>query len=440
MVDRARGPSPGPRVLRVGVLRGRTVLAERLLRPGEGLSIGTSPRADLRVEGPGLPRRHALFVAARGGWRLGWTEGMQGQISSQGRSVELEARAGGPLAPDARGRVQLGDLTVLFQQVAAPPGLAAVDFRPRLLDDEDPVFLGFLGLFSAVAGALMAYVFSTEPVELVTAGQIPDRFAEVFLAPSVPADPAPPPETIEVEHGTVVRRETVEPEAQVVQREPASPAEAAAAAAAAAVARREEVIEQSRLLAALIGTPGETSSDMRIQDLLSDKDLRLGSVREALKGVGGVAVATEEALGASRQGTDRGAREDRGIGDLRRGTTGEGRGVEAGPAVAARGRLMVEGFDSPAEGGDEAARTFKRNRGQIQACYERSLVLAPALRGRLALTVDVIGGRVTSVHVDGNAAQDEALADCVTRRVREWRFDPAVSGELYSVFVLEPGG
>ena len=47
------------------------------------------------------------------------------------------------------------------------------DFRPKLFDEDDPVFVGTLSVFMAMAAVLLIYVWNTEPARDGDAGRGP---------------------------------------------------------------------------------------------------------------------------------------------------------------------------------------------------------------------------------------------------------------------------
>lgn len=454
MAERAASKQDAPKVLRIGVLQGGKVVQERLVRPGADVTIGESPRNTFVVSGKGVPKRYTLFIARGSRYQLAFTGDMDGKVAlEQGvatfgdlRTKPDTPKKGGawmlPLTEKSRGKISLGELTILFQFVPAPPESArlvgATDFRPKLLDDDDPVFLGFLALFSAMAAVLMVYVYNTEPVDLVKPGDIPDRFAEILMEPSEPKEPVEEPELQETEDGTIAKKEA-EPEEASASKKPKSEAEAKAAEAAAAQKKREDTIQRSKLLTALIGTRGETSNGQMIEDLLGDQDNQFGNLQDALQNVDGAAVASEASIQANKGATDGRGTGDASIGDMARASGGDA-SVGSGPGTQVKGRVSENLDLSDAEGGEAAGKTIRRYKGQVQTCYETELKVNPSLRGRLAIVIDVTGGRVTNVGIEDNGTGSKEIEACVKRKVRAWRFDEEVSGSLYSTFVLEPSG
>ena len=159
--QRARGnqPAPGgarPRILRIGVLLGGKIVEERLIRERTPVTIGQSMRNTFSIPIEGLPLEFTLFALDEGRYSLRFLPRMDGRLSDSGGQVQtldtLRAMTatnhGGyhqvPLTDSARGKLSLGDLTILFQFVTEPPrqpkpmlpasvrGTFADRFDPRL--------------------------------------------------------------------------------------------------------------------------------------------------------------------------------------------------------------------------------------------------------------------------------------------------------------------
>jgi hypothetical protein len=109
------------RGLRIGVVLHGQLVEERVVRTGP-VSLGQSLRATISVPVDGVPREHVLFGPTLA---LHLPQGMTGRVAV-GETVA--DAVDGPIARGARGKLVLGDLTLLFQDVAAP----VVAPRPRL--------------------------------------------------------------------------------------------------------------------------------------------------------------------------------------------------------------------------------------------------------------------------------------------------------------------
>ena len=129
-----------PRVLRVGVIRDGRIVEERILRRREAITVGASERNHFVVADAGLSGRHPLFDyrTTVDGERCVLTiaDGMTGRLAfadPDGGVMDLdEVRASARAVPGrrgaevrlddgCRGKIVLGDTTLLFQFVVPPP-------------------------------------------------------------------------------------------------------------------------------------------------------------------------------------------------------------------------------------------------------------------------------------------------------------------------------
>ena len=122
------------KVLRIGVIQDGKIVQERLIKQGETVQVGESPKNTFVLPKTDLPKgEFALFVYKNGAYQLQFTEAMKGTVSSNGAVVAIERlrtdpsvqSSGGvwrvPLTEEDRGKVSIGDVTILFQFVPPPP-------------------------------------------------------------------------------------------------------------------------------------------------------------------------------------------------------------------------------------------------------------------------------------------------------------------------------
>jgi len=440
----------GTKILRIGILQNGKIVHERLIKPGQHVTIGESPRNTFVFPAKGVPKKFTLFQSRGERYDLRLTESMQGKVARKDSIVGLDqvrtakdvVKKGDawvfPLEEHSRGKVVLDNITVLFQFVPAPPESARMvnrhDFRPKLLDEDDPVFLGSMALFMAMAAVVMIYVWNTEPPELVSLDEVPDRFVEVVLPKDEPQ--AVDEIQLETEDGEKVAEEEQEPEPaeKEPERKPKTEQEKKAAEAARLAKKREDMIAKSKLLAALIGTRGESSRDGSVEDLFGNSDGAIGNLQDALENVGGAEIATSGALGVKTGGA--GGREDASIGDLAKSGGGDAN-VDSGPATQVKGKAVLGGIDAGSGAHSDSIKSVvRRKKGQVQYCYELRLKENPTIGGRLAINVNIAGGRVTSVVIAENGTGDSGIEGCVVSKVRRWRFAPEVSENIYLPFAL----
>ena len=432
-------PSPS-KLLRIGLIQGGVLVRDELVEAGRNVTIGSAPRCTLSLAGVG--RRHTLLEARGGRYLLKLDPTMGGQIASTPGQGGIEIQPGGactlPVDQTHRGKIRIAEATVLFQFVTPPPVSARVPigrsaFRPKLIAEDDPIFLGLLSLFTAAAAVAMIYVYSVEPVELIGLEQVPDRFVQIMLPDNSPLPPVP-----EVE---APKKQVEEPDDQPLgppERTTKSPGDRELEEATRILQRKADLAKKSRLLELLMRNRGEDHSDLHKGDVFSDGDPRLDEIQASLEGVPGNGVAMAQDI-RMRGGTDNGGRVQTGIGQLNRGGGGTS-DLGTGPAVPLPEAWMevgtVETVDP--EVAHRVGDVLKSYRGQIQRCYEQRLKEIPQLRGRIAVEFDIRGGAVHSLHIKENTTHDAALAECVDQRIRGWRFPEDIDDQAYLPFALSP--
>ncbi len=452
------------KVLRIGIVQDGKIVQEQLIRAGDSVTVGESTKNTFVFPPTTLPRRFQLFQAKKGGgYILHFTEGMVGKVSYKNAIVPLgelkqkgEATRKGtdyvlPLSDRNRGKVSVDGVTVLFQFVPPPPEPMRsgkhLDFRPRLIDEDDPVYYGFLGLFTALAAVFMIYVYTTEPVERISLDEIPERFTHIIMEDT---SETPPPEINDELEGPEVEKAEREAEdkvedlardlAEEVEKRELTPEEKAAQEAARRKANEERVLNESKLLMAIIGTRGETSSGDQVEDLFGTGDSIGQDLDSALATVNGAEVATTEGL-ATKAGQGTGERGDADIGDLKGASTGDV-GVGSGVSTKVSGDIALGKGDTMLEEGDTDAvlKIVRKYSGQIKYCYEAQLKANPSLSGRVEISWTISKGRAMNATVFGNTTGSDALGKCIVGKVRTWRFPKEVTGDVIFPFVLTPSG
>lgn len=452
------------KVLRIAVIQDRKIKQERLIKAGESVRIGDDPKKNTFV----VPKNavtgssFVLFDATADGYALRFNEhfGAKSKVSTGGLAAKLSnlmsdssvTREGDvavlPLTPADRGKLDIDGTFILFQFVAPPPVKAvkpikAMDFRPRLLEDDDPVFLGFLAIWSALALVLTVWVWNSEKPQY-SLEELPDRFANIVIAPP----PEKPPEPLEDpnEEEDVLAAETTKTVAQPVPTpepqeasgdkpdEPQDPGKAAQDLQD----RKDNLEKSSKLFAKILGTTGESGAGM-VADMWSDEDKGLANIDQALAEKSG-GITTDSNDPGIREGAGGGTGQAASISDLKADGAGGSSNVGGGPAVKVEGSVSTGNGSVSEEIGDsgKVKNTVRRYAGQMKYCYEQQLKKNASLEGRVELGWAVYDGAVESAYVVSNGTGDDELAKCMVAKLKRWKFDAGIEGDVQWPFVFRP--
>lgn len=440
---RGKSPQALKKILRIGIIHSGRIVEERLIPSGQSVTVGTAPKCTFDLNAPMTGRRFELFQADKASrYSLNFTDEMRGKVSTGSQVVTLAALVKGgqarrrgkqaslPLKEANRGKVTVGEYTVLFQFVAPPPQPARPrnpDFRAWRWEDADVVYLAILLLSAILHTAAVIWIESQPPPKKMRLEDFPDRFVKMLIPPEpedVPADT-----TAEGEGEEVAVEEPAEaaPPADEEPSEAAGagadeePAEAAPETAEQKRARLEEAASSKGMLA-LIGTAGDSGSGDVVADLLSDSSSLAGDVGKALAESNGVVVGRRDSDQSGLRGGG-GGDEAAGIGDLGGAQTGGGGGTVE-KAKAAPVPKMTEGAVELSSGDAQSIRkVMRRYQGRVKACYERELKGNPDLAGKVALAFLITAeGGVEDVDVVTNTTGNKKLGSCIKREIGRIKF------------------
>ncbi len=443
----------GPKVLRIGVIQGGKIVEERIIRKRETVTIGGSERNHFVIHTQGLSARFELFQLVGSDYILNFTQAMSGRVGLPAGVQTLEqlrtsgaARNAGShwqvkLNDNARGKVVVGDVTLLFQFVTPPP----VQPRPQLpaaarggfAKSIDWVFTAFV-MFSFMSHfGFVVYLENADwPIEQGIAA-VPDEFVDLVM------NEEPPPEPEPVDEGAAEEAAPSEEPAPTKQpaKEEAKPAEkapgpdnaakeAAVAEATARMAEEASAAAEALLLGALSAEGGGALADVLAGGAVT------GNAEDVLAQAAGVGVATNSSGGTlrTRAGGGTGARVG-GLGSLQTSGAG-GKAVGEGGALAERaprGSIKMDmGEDIGGTGEFDAklvtAEVKKRLRA-IQICYEQQLRRNPGLQGKVTVQFTIEqSGTVSKASATANTTNDPEVASCVVETVKRFRFNPGPQG------------
>jgi hypothetical protein len=435
------------KVLRIGVIQGGKIVEERVLPARQAVTIGTSPRNTVAVPVSNLPESFVVFSHQGEHYVLHFEQGMEGRIQgpqgsadfgalvSQGVAKNQGKTSSVPVAEDQRGKIVLGEVTLLWQFVA-PPAEVPKPALPK--EAKGAHFKSMDRLFVVVLAASLflhsgAYIAlaSTELPSEVTLEEIPDRYAKVLIPERLPQ---PPAKTEEKKAEQVAERKDDDKKEEKKQETPEQVAQKKAARAAA-VAKAV----QSKGILKVLGALGPGTATGAVADVFGSGG-GIGDVATALSGAGGVAVANDPGAGGGRKGGGEGGAAS--IGDLA--TTGGGKvGLGAKTEVRVSGSVAAEEAEVDSSDIDQGKlNAFVRARmGLIKACYENALKRNPNLKGKISIRFTILEtGGLADVSAVQNSMGAPEVAACIMNTMRSWRtqFRPSDPATVEYPFVFSP--
>ena len=421
----AQPQQAGHKLLRVALIQGSKITEDRTLKRRGPVSVGQNATNTIVVPVSNLPPSFTLFEAVNDQYSLVFTTAMEGKISVNGQEITLrDAVSRGlakqrreayvlPLTDASKGRVALGEVSLLFQFVAPPPDPAKVELpaevKGGILKQIDQFFFMILAasLLLHFSGAtFIACQPKVEEREL-SLDELPDRFVKAMM----PVEIKPPPPT-EVADGK--KDEPKEDKKEVAEKKADKPPTSNADKKAALQAK----VARSGLLKVI----GSSGSGGAFEDVLGSSS-GVGDVASALSGASGVGVATADSLaaGGPKGGTAGAAA---GIGDL--GTSGGGNvGLGEKTQANVRGGVSMQApeVDSADVDREKLAAYVRSRKGAIQQCYEKELKRNPSLKGKIVVRFSITpAGRTSDIDIEENTLGNEAVASCIKTTIRGWVF------------------
>jgi TonB family protein len=443
------------RVLRLGIIQGGNIVEERLLRNRDTISIGQGPRNTFIVPIPQLPKSYTLFESTSNGYHLIYEEHMEGRIhlgSDQGDEIidlRAAARAGRvkqrgglfvlPLPDSSRGKVAIGNVTILFQFVDAPVRMP----NPVLPASAKGVNINwaflYILLFSfllqggAGMGAWLYWEYDGQYREDPLKARQARRYAlleELRLKAKEKKEEEKKEEKKEDKTKDSVEKTPPKKKAKKKRR----------------VTKRSVARKKTR-------STGKTDRKA-LRDRVK-KSTALGVLLSTGKGPS----AFDKSLAAARSNDDDAAfvgtgRNKAGLADSSGAFDGKnklGKKSQELKSIKGRGkRIATDRIERTAKkktrikirpgrvGGKtglgridagKVQSVFRRRSSAIRTCYEKGLKSNPNLRGKVKIRFTIsTSGRVTSIRVASNSTGSSSVANCIIGKVRRWRFPQPEGG------------
>ncbi len=451
-------PAPsGPKVLRIGIIQSGKILEERIIRKRETVTIGQSEKSHFVIVSSDLPSRFELFETKGGDYTLNFTKAMRGRISVADGVKDLEELRKGKetkkkgkvyqigLSDQSRGKIVVGDSTVLFQFVTPPP----IQPRPQLpaaarggLFKNFEPFISTLWAISFLMHTAVIVYFETNdwPVESTW-----DKYLQLeeMVAATEATFEKPAPKVEEGEGDATEETEEAEEEEKPKKRPSKKPAgkaadegpkKSAAEIAKERAERRAALAEQiaQRGINKIIGTLGGDGAGV-ISDVLRGGDVGADQ-DDLLSQVSGVGVARGDNAGKLRgpaggKGSGEAAdisqlRMDGGDATVKTGGPGKEKKIKGKVRKKRPSAIDGTGVLSP----QEVAKVVNRRLGAIKGCYERALRRNPNLEGKITIRFTVAGsGKVTTARATLNELSPD-VGRCIVSAFKRFRFPPPDGG------------
>ena len=451
------------KILRVGIIQSGRIVEERLIRKREDVSIGQASKNTFILPASHLPKSFTLFEGKSGGYHLIFDDSMEGRVSigeevldlkSLGKSGNVKRRGGRytvELDERSRGKIVVGEFTLLFQFIDAPPVLP----KPQLPAaargaNVDWLFVNILIVTGLIlgggGGGLDFWWRDTGQYMQVEFGK-KTRAYEMLKA--------------EVLQEKEKEKEEEEPEPEeepeeeeVVEAEPEPEKDESAAAERKTNRTKGEVLESVKkktvlhtlgamggegggLAASLAGGLGNSKLDAAFNNTDGGVANAVGGQRKEFEGQP-VAVKSGK---AGYKGLGKGV----GGGRLKTTKTKTTSKEASGGEVKIRGRARV-GAMSGGSGGNidkkAVSRVLRRRSGAVKRCYEKALKRNEGVNGKLVVKFQIgSAGRITRIKVVKNGTGDSGVASCITSAMKGWRFPIPEGGPVtFSFpFILSKG-
>lgn len=412
---------PSARALRVGVLLRDNLVEERVFVDFSPVTLGQSLRCRLSVPVDGMPHEHVLFARDGGRLVLRPTPRMTGRLSQAGavRMLDGSSGAGITLERGARGKLTIGEATILFQEVAVPPiaprPQLPASVRGTLGDRVDRRLAVIVGASLVVHLAIGGWAWMTEVEGAgLLASSDAGKFREtIYDYPLTIHDISLPDETPETPNGPgaatpVTPRQTAAP---IVAR-PHSPARPTPGPGMTT----DDAARFAQMLTADTETRGGPGG-MRPRMPGADLGQQVADIRDNGRRV---------EVGNGNAGFREREREGLGTGPASR-IEAPAQVTEQGPRTEAQpgGRITLRPITQPELGVTLTAAMLlaKIQRDYmigLKRCFQKGLATDPSLRGKIALTLTVDErGRVSSAEARGLTPEVDS---CIATGMTSWRF------------------
>lgn len=427
-------PQQQKKVLKIGIIQGGRIIEERVIKPGETVTIGDDHGNTFQLPSSGLPKRFAIFVAKGTQYMLAFNQDMDGKLSMDGgvvmgmdgvREKSVKQKDGTwqfPLTEQIRGKVTIAGTTILFQFVPMPAALpkgAPGEFSGSWTKTLDTPYWSIFSFSFMLHSVVILYAMQLPVPEPMTLEDMPDRFAQIIVPQKPKVEEVKKEDAGEGEEKKEEKAEKKEDKGDTEKKEAKKAEPAPQISEEQRKAAKKAAVAKTGLLAVLgarMANGGGGAFGALIKgDSAGGMDLEI-MIRSNPGGMqvvaGGPGIKGGQGDGSLI-----------GIG----GDVGQ-TGADAGVKVAQREKKAVPKVSAEAaevKGGDAQSveAVISKNKGAIIGCYESLLKLNPEAKGKLTLTFVIEpSGRVSEVTPKVSGFSDDKFEDCVKDRVKRWKF------------------
>ncbi|MEW5853878.1 MAG: AgmX/PglI C-terminal domain-containing protein [Myxococcota bacterium] len=444
------------KILRIGVIHGGKIVEERLLKKREVVSVGSDPKNTFVLPGADIPKSVKLFDCKGAIYTLCFTDKMDGRLSVNEsvidfaglKSQNLATKTGDTyrinLTDSSRGKVQVGDVTLLFQFVVPPPvapkaTLPAVA-RGGIIKGMDPLFSGLMIGSIVFHFGSAAFLSTVDPPPPPTLEDVGERFAK-YIAPDITKLKPPPKVEEKVADAPAEKKaEKKQDDGKKAEKKDSGAKKAQDSAA------RKAAIQKAVASKGLLKVLGARGGGGAFADVFSNSGPGQG-LGELLSQSGGVGIAKE---GDGALSGPRGAGSGTGAADIGTlntagGGGGGGAAVGAKSAVQVRGEVKATNVEEVDGSLDPKVitKTIRARMAGFKACYENALKRSPNLQGKVTISFTIDEeGRVSEASVENDTLGDPEVGRCIANLFKRIRFPKPDEGTVQASFpfVFVPSG
>ena len=421
------------RALRVALIQSGRIVEDRTFTGRSKITVGTDAKSTFLVPMSDLPMSTPVFEVTKHGTALLFDAQTEGRVSVSGADAPLHqyvaksqtrgSRLAFTLPDDAKGRVSIGEVSLLFQFVDAPKKQVPAELPKGargLVAQLDRSFIAILVLSLGAHFAGAGYL-KNQPVpeerDLTMEEMVIDRWAKASV---------PPPK---VKQAVVATAETPKTKAPEAAQKPQT---VAARPSAQAIKDR---IQKMGIIGA-IGVNGTGFGD--ILQNTGMKDIA-EAMKDAKNGLGVASV--DDATASQRKGNAVGVVSEidpigtEGVKDV---------GLVEKGVASVTGRVTTEKIQVDTRDIDELklSHWLQGRKSAIQSCYERELKRTPTLQGRLVIRFAIDNrGHIGGVGFDDDTLRNSQVQLCISALMRAWvlPFNPQDDVPVSLPFIFSAG-